>query len=99
MRRPPPRPTRTDTRFPDTTLFRSPKESADRMEQWFVEGAGDGFVISATHVPGTYEEFVKFVVPELQRRGLFRKEYTGSTLREHLGLDRPRHGAWRKQAG
>ncbi|MFN4090628.1 MAG: LLM class flavin-dependent oxidoreductase [Alphaproteobacteria bacterium] len=76
-----------------------PKEIADRMEQWFVEGACDGFVISATHVPGTYEEFVKFVVPELQRRGLFRKEYTGSTLREHLGLSRPEHGAWRKHAG
>jgi len=76
-----------------------PKEIADRMEQWFVEGACDGFVISATHVPGTYEEFVKFVVPELQRRGLFRKEYTGSTLREHLGLDRPENGAWRKYAG
>jgi len=76
-----------------------PKEIADRMEQWFVEGACDGFVISATHVPGTYEEFVKFVVPELQRRGLFRKEYTGSTLREHLGLERPENGAWRKYAG
>jgi FMN-dependent oxidoreductase (nitrilotriacetate monooxygenase family) len=73
-----------------------PKEIADQMEQWFTEGACDGFVISATHVPGTYEDFVKFVVPELQRRGLFRKEYTGSTLREHLGLERPAYGAWRK---
>jgi len=76
-----------------------PKEVADQMEQWFVEGACDGFVITATHVPGTYEDFVRFVVPELQRRGLFRKEYTGSTLREHLGLPRPENGAWRKQAG
>jgi FMN-dependent oxidoreductase (nitrilotriacetate monooxygenase family) len=75
-----------------------PKEIADQMEQWFTEGACDGFVISATHVPGTYEDFVKFVVPELQRRGLFRKEYTGSTLREHLGLPRPAIGAWRETA-
>lgn len=75
-----------------------PKEIADRMEQWFTEGACDGFVISATHVPGTYEDFVKFVVPELQRRGLFRKEYSGNTLRDHLGLERPAIGAWRLPA-
>lgn len=72
-----------------------PKEIADRMEEWFVGGACDGFVISATSVPGTYEDFVKWVVPELQRRGLARKEYTGSTLRDHLGLGRPPVGAWR----
>ena len=75
-----------------------PKEIADRMEEWFTERACDGFVISATHVPGTYEDFVKFVVPELQRRGLFRKDYTGRTLRDHLGLPRPEIGAWRTGA-
>src|SRR5262249_53235651 len=53
-----------------------PKEVADRLEQWFVEGACDGFVVSATHSPGAYEDFVAFVVPELQRRGLFRKDYS-----------------------
>jgi hypothetical protein len=58
------------------------------MEQWFVEKACDGFVISATHVPGTYEDFVRLVVPELQRRGLFRTEFEASTLRENLGLPR-----------
>ena len=60
-----------------------PKEVADRLEQWFTAPACDGFVLSATHVPGTYEDFVRFVVPELQRRGLFRKEFTGTTLREN----------------
>ena len=75
-----------------------PKEIADEMERWFTERACDGFVITATHVPGTYEDFVTFVVPELQRRGLFRKEYTGTTLREHLGLPRPKIGAWRAVA-
>jgi FMN-dependent oxidoreductase (nitrilotriacetate monooxygenase family) len=71
-----------------------PKEISDRLEQWFVERACDGFVISATHVPGAYEDFVRFVVPELQRRGLFRKDYAGSTLRENLGLPIPAVGAW-----
>jgi alkanesulfonate monooxygenase SsuD/methylene tetrahydromethanopterin reductase-like flavin-dependent oxidoreductase (luciferase family) len=72
-----------------------PKEVADRLEQWFVERACDGFVVSATHVPGAYEDFVRFVVPELQRRGLFRKEHAGKTLRENLGLPVPRVAAWR----
>ena len=73
-----------------------PKEVADRLEQWFAEGACDGFVLSATHVPGAYEDFVQFVVPELQRRGLFRKDYEGTTLRENLNLPVPRVGAWRR---
>jgi len=72
-----------------------PKEVADRLEQWFAERACDGFVVSATHVPGAYEDFVRFVVPELQRRGLFRKDYAGKTLRENLGLPVPPIGAWR----
>jgi FMN-dependent oxidoreductase (nitrilotriacetate monooxygenase family) len=73
-----------------------PKEVSDRLEQWFVERACDGFVISATHVPGAYEDFVRFVVPELQRRGLFRKDYAGKTLRENLGLSAPAVGAWHR---
>jgi FMN-dependent oxidoreductase (nitrilotriacetate monooxygenase family) len=72
-----------------------PKEVADRLEQWFSAPACDGFVLSATHVPGAYEDFVRFVVPELQRRGLFRKEFAGVTLRENLGLPVPAIGAWR----
>jgi alkanesulfonate monooxygenase SsuD/methylene tetrahydromethanopterin reductase-like flavin-dependent oxidoreductase (luciferase family) len=68
---------------------------ADQMEEWFDGGACDGFVIAATHSPGAYEDVVRLVVPELQRRGVFRDRYTGSTLRERLGLSRPEsvHGA------
>jgi FMN-dependent oxidoreductase (nitrilotriacetate monooxygenase family) len=72
-----------------------PKEIADQLEEWFTAPACDGFVLSATHVPGAYEDFVRFVVPELQRRGLFRKEFAGTTLRENLGLPVPPVGAWR----
>ena len=67
----------------------SAKSVADEMERWFSEGGCDGFVVAATHVPGTYEDFVRLVVPELQRRGLFQREYQGVTLRENLGLPRP----------
>jgi alkanesulfonate monooxygenase SsuD/methylene tetrahydromethanopterin reductase-like flavin-dependent oxidoreductase (luciferase family) len=72
-----------------------PKEVCDHLEQWFVERACDGFVVSATHVPGAYEDFVRFVVPELQRRGLFRTAYAGQTLRENLELPVPPVAAWR----
>lgn len=75
-----------------------PKEIADEMEKWFTEPICDGFVIGPTHQPGTFEDFVKYVVPELQKRGLYRKEYTGSTLRENLGLPRPGIGDWRTNA-
>jgi FMN-dependent oxidoreductase (nitrilotriacetate monooxygenase family) len=73
-----------------------PKDVADRLEQWFVEHACDGFVVSATHVPGAYEDFVRFVVPELQRRGLFRKDFAGRTLRDNLGIPVPQVDAWRR---
>jgi FMN-dependent oxidoreductase (nitrilotriacetate monooxygenase family) len=59
---------------------------ADGLEQWFREGACDGFVIGASHVPGAYEDFVNSVVPELQHRGLFHADYAGPTLRENLGF-------------
>jgi FMN-dependent oxidoreductase (nitrilotriacetate monooxygenase family) len=62
---------------------------ADQMEEWFNSGGCDGFVLAATHLPGAFEEFVRMVVPVLQQRGLFRREYTGTTLREHLGIARP----------
>jgi len=80
-------------------IIGDPKEVADRLEAWFVAPACDGFVLSATHVPGAYEDFVRFVVPELQRRGLFRKEYAGTTLRENLGMPVPAVGAWRCTPG
>jgi FMN-dependent oxidoreductase (nitrilotriacetate monooxygenase family) len=63
---------------------------ADQMEEWLTAGACDGFVLAATHLPGAFEDVVRMVVPVLQRRGLFRREYTGPTLRDHLGLARPR---------
>lgn len=72
-----------------------PKEIADKLEEMFVERGCDGFVIAATYVPGSYADFVKHIVPELQRRGLFQKDYRGRTLRENLGLERPAAGAWK----
>ena len=81
---------------PRVDMVGGPKQLADKFEEWFVERACDGFVISATHVPGAYREFVDLVVPELQARGLYRKEYAGSTLRENLGLAKPDGSArWR----
>ncbi len=77
------------------TLLQGPRfvgtgaEVADQMEEWFETDACDGFVIAATHCPGAYEDIVRLVVPELQRRGVFRDRYTGATLRENLGLERP----------
>lgn len=62
---------------------------ADTLERWFVEKAADGFNIMPAFFPGAFDEFVDLVVPELQLRGLFRKDYAGSTLRDHLGLPRP----------
>jgi len=83
------------------TLLQGPRfvgtatEVADQMQEWVEADACDGFVIAATHSPGAYEDVVRLVVPELQRRGVFRTEYTGSTLRETLGLPRPEVGATR----
>ena len=74
-----------------------PKEIADKLEEMFVERGCDGFVIAATYVPGSYADFVQHIVPELQRRGLFQKEYRGKTLRDNLGLKRPAAGAWKVQ--
>ncbi|MCQ8241805.1 LLM class flavin-dependent oxidoreductase [Rhizosaccharibacter radicis] len=62
---------------------------ADEMERWLTEPACDGFNLMFPHIPGGLEEFVDRVIPELQRRGLFRRRYEGTTLREHLGLPRP----------
>ena len=66
----------------------SPTTIADTLQEWFESGVCDGFVTAATHIPGSYEDFVRLVVPELQRRGLFHREYEGNTLRENLGLPR-----------
>jgi len=62
---------------------------ADALEEWYRGGAADGFNIMPQVLPQGLNEFVELVVPELQRRGLFRKQYEGKTLRENLGLPRP----------
>lgn len=67
----------------------SATEVADFMELWFRERACDGFIVTPSHFPGGFEDFVQLLTPELQQRGLFRREYQGSTLREHLGLPKP----------
>ena len=67
----------------------SAKTIADDMQHWLESDACDGFNIMFPTIPGGVEDFVRWVVPELQRRGIFRKEYAGTTLREHLGLPRP----------
>lgn len=67
----------------------TPEQIADTITEWFTAGAADGFNVMPPWHPGGLEVFVDEVVPILQRRGLFRTEYTGTTLREHLGLPRP----------
>jgi len=71
----------------------TPEQIADQIELWFAGGAADGFNIMPPTLPGGLTDFVDLVVPELQRRGLFRTEYTGTTLREHYGLARPTNQA------
>jgi hypothetical protein len=63
---------------------------ADQMEEWLVTNASDGFNVMFPYLPGGLDDFVDKVVPELQRRGLFRTEYEGTMLREHYGLDWPK---------
>ena len=65
------------------------RQVADYMEEWFVKGACDGFCVMPPYIPGAHDDFCNLVIPELQRRGLFRTEYEGPTLRDNLGLPRP----------
>ncbi len=67
----------------------TPVAVADRMQEWQETGACDGFMLQIPFFPGGLESVVRLLVPELQRRGLFRTEYAGTTLRDHLGLVRP----------
>ncbi len=75
----------------------TPSVVADGLEEWFVGEACDGFVLAATHMPGSYEDFARLVIPELQRRGLFRLEYPGTTLRHTLGFEMPTIGTGRSR--
>jgi len=70
-------------------LIGTPEIIADQMEEWLTTNACDGFNIMFPYLPGGVDDFVERVVPELQRRGLFRTEYEGNTLRANLGLPRP----------
>lgn len=70
-------------------LIGSPTRVADVIEQWFTEGGADGFNVVPPLLPGGFEDFVELVVPELQRRGVFHRDYGGATYRENLGLARP----------
>jgi FMN-dependent oxidoreductase (nitrilotriacetate monooxygenase family) len=76
-------------------LIGTPATIADRMEEWFVTHACDGFNVMFPYVPEGLDDFVDRVIPELQRRGLFRTEYEGRTLRENLGLPRPENRFFR----
>jgi alkanesulfonate monooxygenase SsuD/methylene tetrahydromethanopterin reductase-like flavin-dependent oxidoreductase (luciferase family) len=67
-----------------TLLIGTAATISDSLEDWFTDGAADGFILWPTISPAMFEEFARMVVPELQRRGLFRTEYAGRTLRENL---------------
>src|SRR3954467_15355826 len=67
----------------------TPQSIADEMQEWLESRASDGFNILFPYLPGGLDDFVERVIPELQRRGIFRREYEGATLRENLGLKRP----------
>lgn len=71
------------------TFVGTPEQVADNIEEWFTTGAADGFNIMPAVLPSGLETFVDNVVPILQQRGLFRLDYSGSTLREHYGLEIP----------
>ncbi len=75
--------------FSSLEIVGTPHDIADTMQEWLEQRGCDGFNIMFPFLPAGLDDFVTQVVPELQRRGLFRKRYTGSTLREHLGLPRP----------
>ena len=70
-------------------IYGTPQRIADTLEDWFVSGLADGFIIMPAYFPGAFNDFVNLVVPELQRRGLYRKDYSGPTLRDHLGIGPP----------
>lgn len=71
------------------SLIGTPTDIADDMEAWFRAGAVDGFLIQPSYLPGGLDDFVDLVIPVLQERGLFRKEYESVTLRGNLGLEKP----------
>ncbi|MUG93508.1 hypothetical protein F7734_14150 [Scytonema sp. UIC 10036] len=81
-------------------IVATPEQVANSIEEWFLSGAVGGFNVVPDVIASGLEVFVDFVVPELRRRGIFRTEYTGRTLREHYGLERPesRYAREKRQA-
>jgi alkanesulfonate monooxygenase SsuD/methylene tetrahydromethanopterin reductase-like flavin-dependent oxidoreductase (luciferase family) len=77
--------------FGSLEMIGTPETIADQMEMWLKEEGSDGFNVLFPWLPGGLDDFCNKVVPELQRRGLFRREYEGATLRENLGLPRPKN--------
>lgn len=84
--------------FAGLSFVGTPQTIAEQMEQWLMEEGSDGFNVMFPYLPEGLDDFVDRVVPELQRRGLFRKEYEGTTLRENLGLKRPPNRFFSNQA-
>src|SRR5262249_29143578 len=72
------------------TLLATPQQTGAGTESWFPNSACDGFLVQPSDVPGGFDDFVNLVIPQLQERGLFRTEYEGPTLRDQLGLPRPK---------
>jgi FMN-dependent oxidoreductase (nitrilotriacetate monooxygenase family) len=77
--------------YSSLAMVGTPVSIADEMEEWLATEASDGFTVMFPFLPGGLDDFVDRVVPELQRRGLLRREYEGRTLRENLGLPRPKN--------
>jgi alkanesulfonate monooxygenase len=77
--------------FGGLEIVGTPREIADTMQVWLETGAADGFNIMFPTVPAGLDDFTDLVIPELQRRGIFREDYEGHTLREHFGLPWPKN--------
>ena len=80
-------------------IIGTPATIVDSMEEWFTTGGCDGFIVQPPYIPGAVDDFVDLVIPELQRRGLFRHEYESNTLRGNLGLPRPINQYAQRRAG
>ncbi|MNN88383.1 putative monooxygenase MoxC [compost metagenome] len=75
---------------PRSDFVGNPEKIADLIQQWYEEGAADGFIIHAP-IPSVLKDFVQLVVPILQERGIYRTEYEADTLRGNLGLSFPKN--------
>jgi len=81
--------------FSGLSFVGTPASIADEMETWLVEEGSDGFNVLFPFLPAGLDDFVEKLVPELQRRGIFRRQYEGPTLRDKLGLPRPENRFFR----